>query len=207
MAPSTSPWRGAPRAPTPCEAVSWPAVLAGTVSAAALSLLLWRLGTELGLSTLALWVREGMAANRLDLASTAWIGFTQLVACGLGGYLAGRLRARWSDAPAEEARFCDTVHGVLVWVMACLACVVLLSGAGDFFVGPPRPTDAASEQLSEAPAHGALWLFIALLIGAVFSSLAATLGGRQADAAHPPRAAERLAPQSPRDGTAPWPPR
>ena len=38
-----------------------------------------------------------------------------------------------------------------------------------------------ADQAREAAAKGSLWIFVALLLGAFFASLAATLGGRQRD--------------------------
>ena len=41
----------------------------------------------------------------------------------------------------------------------------------------------AADKARKASAYGALWLFVSLLIGAFFASLAATFGGRQRDQA------------------------
>jgi hypothetical protein len=41
----------------------------------------------------------------------------------------------------------------------------------------------AADKARKASAYGALWLFVSLLIGAFFASLAATFGGRQRDRA------------------------
>ncbi|MGQ3110814.1 hypothetical protein, partial [Aeromicrobium sp.] len=231
-----------------------------------------------------------------------------LVASGMGGYLAGRLRTRWAGTQADEVYFRDTAHGFLAWAVATLATATLLTsvigaivgtgvnagatvaagGAGaavaqvadkadgekdgeadlDYFVGTLFRTDAAAASTAGAPgvlmvnpspaaiaadasgifltalkngalppedasylgqqvalrtgvsaqdaqkrvtdtfgrmqikareaetaareaadkarkasAYGALWLFVSLLIGAFFASLAATFGGRQRDRA------------------------
>ncbi len=57
-----------------------------------------------------------------------------------------------------------------------------------FMGAPPRlPADAktaaknAAEAARKAAAHSALWMFVALLLGAFVASLAATVGGRQRD--------------------------
>jgi hypothetical protein len=39
----------------------------------------------------------------------------------------------------------------------------------------------ATDKARKASAYGALWLFVSLLIGAFFASLAATFGGRRRD--------------------------
>jgi hypothetical protein len=295
-------------APASEHAVSWPAVFAGAAGAAALSLILLILGTGLGLASVSPWVQQGIGAATFGVSTILWISFTQLVASGMGGYLAGRLRTRWAGTQADEVYFRDTAHGFLAWAVATLATATLLTsvigaivgtgvnagatvaagGAGatvaqvadkadgekdgeadlDYFVGTLFRTDAAAASTAGAPgvlmvnpspaaiaadasgifltalkngalppedasylgqqvalrtgvsaqdaqkrvtdtfgrmqikareaetaareaadkarkasAYGALWLFVSLLIGAFFASLAATFGGRQRDRA------------------------
>ena len=298
-------------APAPEHAVSWPAVFAGAAGAAALSLILLILGTGLGLASVSPWVQQGIGAATFGVSTILWISFTQLVASGMGGYLAGRLRTRWPGTQHDEVYFRDTAHGFLAWAVATLATATLLTsvigaivgtgvsagatvaagGAGaagaavaqvasqsdgakegeaerNYFVGTLFRTDAAAVSTAGAPgvlmvnpspaamaaeasgifatamkngslpaedasylgqqvslrtgisaqdaqkrvndtfarmqikareaetaareaadkarkasAYGALWLFVSLLIGAFFASLAATFGGRQRDRA------------------------
>ncbi|WP_382158296.1 hypothetical protein [Hydrogenophaga sp. ANAO-22] len=294
-------------APASEHAVSWPAVFAGAAGAAALSLILLILGTGLGLASVSPWVQQGIGAATFGVSTILWISFTQLVASGMGGYLAGRLRTRWAGTQADEVYFRDTAHGFLAWAVATLATATLLTsvigaivgtgvnagatvaagGAGatvaqvadkadgekdgeadlDYFVGTLFRTDAAAstagapgvlmvnpspaaiaadasgifltalkngalppedasylgqqvalrtgvsaqdaqkrvtdtfgrmqikareaetaareaaDKARKASAYGALWLFVSLLIGAFFASLAATFGGRQRDRA------------------------
>lgn len=298
-------------APASEHAVSWPAVFAGAAGAAALSLILLILGTGLGMASVSPWVQQGIGAAAFGVSTILWISFTQLVASGMGGYLAGRLRTRWAGAQADEVYFRDTAHGFLAWAVATLATATLLTsvigaivgtgvnagatvaagGAGaagaavsqvagqaagekdgeadlDYFVGTLFRTDAAAASTAGAPgvlmvnpspaamaaeasgifltalkngalppedasylgqqvalrtgvsaqdaqkrvtdtfgrmqvkareaetaareaadkarkatAYGSLWLFVSLLIGAFFASLAATFGGRQRDRA------------------------
>jgi hypothetical protein len=111
------------------HAVSWAAVFAGATAAAALSLILLILGTGLGLSSVSPWVHDGVSATSFGASTIGWITFTQLAAAGLGGYLAGRLRARWADAQHDEIYFRDTAHGFLAWATATLATAALLTSA------------------------------------------------------------------------------
>ena len=108
-------------------AVSWGAILAGAAAAAALSLILLILGTGLGLSSVSPWSQDGMGAAAFGVSTILWITFTQLAASGLGGYLAGRLRTKWTDVHTDEAYFRDTAHGFLAWAVATLATAVLLT--------------------------------------------------------------------------------
>ena len=84
-----------PRAPA--SAVSWGAIAAGA-AAATLSLILLMLGIGLGLSAVSPWKQDGISATTFGIATILWITFTQLIASGMGGYLAGRLRTRWVGA-------------------------------------------------------------------------------------------------------------
>ena len=112
---------------THASAVSWGAIFAGAAAAAALSLILLMLGVGLGLSTVSPWSRDGIAGATFGVTAILWITFTQLVASGAGGYIAGRLRTRWTATHTDEVYFRDTVHGFLAWAVASLATAALLT--------------------------------------------------------------------------------
>lgn len=278
---------------TGTSGVSWGAVLGGAVAAAALSLILLMLGAGLGLSSVSPWSYN---ATVMGASTIAWLAFTQLAASGIGGYIAGRLRIKWSNLHDDEVYFRDTAHGMLAWAVASLLTVGLLASAAhsilngavdaaekamaatattaiavavgtpatgslkmnpvDYFsdmllrsgqvstdsnaahmevnrilsvgivAGALSPADrdylatiiarrtemthvdatkrvdaifdqmnrvvtdikntakSAADQARRAAANSALWMFVALLLGAFVASLAATLGGRQRDKAH-----------------------
>jgi hypothetical protein len=110
-------------------AVSWGAVVAGAVGAAALSLVLFVLGTGLGLAVVSPWVSEGISDTAAGVSTIIWITVVQLLASALGGYLAGRLRTRWVTVHTDEVYFRDTAHGFLAWAVATLLMATLLSSA------------------------------------------------------------------------------
>ena len=110
-------------------AVSWGAVIAGAVGAAALSLVLFLLGTGLGLAVVSPWVSEGISGTTAGVSTIAWVTAVQLLASLLGGYLAGRLRTRWVTVHTDEVFFRDTAHGFLAWAVATLLMATLLSSA------------------------------------------------------------------------------
>ena len=110
-------------------AVSWGAVIAGAVGAAALSLVLFLLGTGLGLAAVSPWSREGISGTTAGVSTIIWITVVQLLASALGGYLAGRLRTRWITVHTNEVFFRDTAHGFLAWAVATLLMATLLSSA------------------------------------------------------------------------------
>jgi len=131
--------------------VSWAAIIAGAVGAAALSLVLLLLGSGLGLSMVSPWARQGASAAGIGFATIAWLSFTQLAASGMGGYLAGRLRSKWSDLQVDEIYFRDTAHGFLAWAVATLLTAALLGSA----VGSVAGAGArAGAQVAGAAAQG-----------------------------------------------------
>lgn len=121
--------------PTQESAVSWTAVFAGATGAAALSLILLILGMGLGLASVSPWVQQGVGAVTFGVSTILWITFTQLIASGMGGYLAGRLRTRWADAQPDEVYFRDTAHGFLAWAVASLATAALLTSTIGSIIG------------------------------------------------------------------------
>ena len=120
---------------TNASAVSWGAIAAGAAAAAALSLILLILGTGLGLSSVSPWAQDGVSATTLGVGSILWLTLTQLLASGMGGYIAGRLRTRWVALHSDEVYFRDTAHGFLAWAVASLATVALLTSVIGSIVG------------------------------------------------------------------------
>ncbi|MGZ8237592.1 MAG: hypothetical protein ACXW00_05035 [Methylobacter sp.] len=109
------------------SAVSWGAILAGATAAAALALILTMLGTGLGLSAVSPWAYEGISAEAFGISGILWLTITQLIAASVGGYLAGRLRTKWTATPSDEIYFRDTAHGFLAWAVSALMTAALLS--------------------------------------------------------------------------------
>jgi hypothetical protein len=117
------------------SAVSWTAIFAGAAAAAALSLILLVLGAGLGLSAVSPWSQAGIAATTFGVSTILWITLTQVLASGMGGYLAGRLRTRWLSAQRDEVYFRDTAHGFLSWAVATLVTAAVLTSAVSAIAG------------------------------------------------------------------------
>ncbi|MBU4630217.1 MULTISPECIES: hypothetical protein [Pseudomonas] len=115
--------------------VSWGAIFAGAAAAAALSLVLVLLGFGLGFSAVSPWADSGISAKGLGISTIVWLAFTQIVAAGLGGYLAGRLRVKWANMHGDEVYFRDTAHGFLAWAVATLVTATLVVGSVSSIVG------------------------------------------------------------------------
>lgn len=106
--------------------VAWAAIFAGAAGAAALSMILLLLGSGLGFAASSPWADQGASAKTLGVATVVWLLLTQILASGLGGYLAGRLRVKWASLHGDEVYFRDTAHGFLAWAIATLVTAALV---------------------------------------------------------------------------------
>jgi hypothetical protein len=109
--------------------VSWGAIVAGGVAAAALTVLLWTLGAGLGLIAVSPWSNEGVSAETIGFGVIIWSIVIEVAAFGVGGYLAGRLRTKWANMHGDEVYFRDTAHGLVTWALGTLVFICLVAGA------------------------------------------------------------------------------
>ena len=156
--------------------VSWSAVAAGAVTAAALTLLLVAFGAGLGLSAVSPWSSSGVSASTFKVGTGIYLLVVAVMASALGGYLAARLRTPWTGIHTNEVFFRDTAHGLLSWAFATILSAAALGAATSNIVGGATqalgmgatqvaaqagPTDLAVDNLfradpAAAPATGAI---------------------------------------------------
>ncbi len=115
--------------------VSWGAVIAGAVVAAALSLIMLALGAGLGLSAVSPWSNIRETASQLGTAAIIWLILIQVIASAMGGYLAGRLRTKWQAIHTDEVHFRDTANGLVTWAVGVIITVTFLTTAATTMVG------------------------------------------------------------------------
>ena len=115
--------------------ISWPSVIGGAFTAAALSLILLTLGTGLGFSSVSPWSNLGASASTVKAGAIIWLILAQIIAFAMGGYLAGRLRTKWVDLHTDEVYFRDTAHGLLVWAVGIVLMAAFLASAAAMFAG------------------------------------------------------------------------
>jgi hypothetical protein len=120
------------------SAVSWAAVISGAFVASSLSLILLSLGTGLGFSAVSPWTHNGASAAAVGAGAIAWLIVTQIAVSGLGGYLGGRLRTKWTNVHSDEVYFRDTAHGLLVWAVGMVITAGFLASAAASFAGAER---------------------------------------------------------------------
>jgi hypothetical protein len=131
--------------------VSWAAVIAGAFVAASLWLILLSLGTGLGASSVSPWSNLGASVSTMGKAAIFWLIITEIIASAMGGYLAGRLRTKWTTIHTDEVYFRDTAHGFLVWAVGLVMTASLLASAATSMVGGAGSLGSTSYSPSGAP--------------------------------------------------------
>ncbi len=133
--------------------VTWGAVIAGGVTATAVTFILLELGAGLGFAIASPGRDSSPSAGSLAMMSLVWLVVTQWVASGMGGYLTGRLRTKWVNTHTHEVFFRDTAHGFLSWGVATVVTVGLLASAASSLVGGGvQATATAASGLAQAAA-------------------------------------------------------
>ncbi|HEV7277639.1 MAG TPA: hypothetical protein VGN80_15250 [Devosiaceae bacterium] len=107
--------------------MDWPAIIAGIVVAAAISILLLTFGAAVGLSFTSFEPGEGVSPVWLAIAAGIWLIWVQVSSFMAGGYLTGRMRRRHGDATEHEVDVRDGMHGFVMWGGALLLGVLIAS--------------------------------------------------------------------------------
>jgi hypothetical protein len=134
--------------------VSWAAVLAGAVASCALTLVLLSLGTGLGLSVVSPWGNAGVSATTFKIGTGLYFIVMAMISSAIGGYLAGRLRTKWTGVHTDEVYFRDTAHGFLAWAFASVLGAVLLASPAPLLVGGAASGATQAAAQSAGPMDG-----------------------------------------------------
>jgi hypothetical protein len=116
------------------SAINWAAVAAGAFAAAALTLLLMAFGAGMGFSAVSPWASSGVSSTTFSVGTGLYLIVTAMLASTVGGYIAGRMRTRWSAVHTDEVYFRDTAHGFLAWACATVLSAAVLGAAGTAIV-------------------------------------------------------------------------
>jgi hypothetical protein len=170
--------------------VSWGAIFAGAFVGVATSLLLTAVGAGLGFSLgfPGLASRESLAGFTPEAGAYAMV--VQVLSAALGGYVTGRMRHVWLDVHYDEAHFRDTAHGLIAWAVMTVGAVVLAAAvlapyaaalAGPVIADAP-PVDP--KRAADIAAQSSFFIAVGMLLSAFVASVAARLGGQQAEGMH-----------------------
>src|SRR5215470_4100107 len=100
--------------------ISWGAVLAGAVVAAATMILLSLLGVAFGASGLNIMQTTADDLKSFGVGAGIWGAINMILSMAFGGYVAARLSGTHSHLDGE-------LHGITVWAVALLLATVLLA--------------------------------------------------------------------------------
>jgi hypothetical protein len=133
------------------SAVSWSSIAAGAIVAAAVSLALFALGAGLGLATVSPWADSGVSAATFRNATGIYLVIVAVMSSAIGGYLAARLRTKWTGIHTHEVFFRDTAHGFIAWAFATvLSASVLAAAATHIVAGAVSGVAPAAAQASSS---------------------------------------------------------
>jgi hypothetical protein len=106
--------------------VQWGPAIAGALAAAAIAFVMDSFAAAIGLavsSTAPSW-RDASVA--LQLLSGLYLILVAIIAVGIGGYIAGRLRTPIAGS-ADEIEFRDGIHGLLAWAISLMLMALLVA--------------------------------------------------------------------------------
>ncbi|MFI0849284.1 hypothetical protein [Mesorhizobium sp. IMUNJ 23232] len=126
---------GAASVESSSSAVNWGPIIAGAFAASTLTFILMLLGSGLGLTMVSPWSNEGTSVTTFAVSTAIWLIIVQWFSSGFGGYLTGRLRAKWVGVHTDETYFRDTAHGFMAWALATLIMVFVLGSALSAAIG------------------------------------------------------------------------
>jgi hypothetical protein len=136
--------------------VSWAAIAAGAVASLALTLVLLSFGTGLGLAAVSPWGNSGVSTTTFQIGTGLYFIVMAMISSAVGGYLAGRLRTKWTGVHTREVYFRDTAHGLLAWAFASVLGAVLLASPASSLVGGAATgaTQAVANSNASGPMEG-----------------------------------------------------
>ncbi|WP_247444236.1 hypothetical protein [Bradyrhizobium sp. 197] len=131
--------------------VSWPAVLAGAAASCALTLVLLSFGAGMGFAVVSPWTGSGVSSTTFEIGTGLYFIVMAMISSAVGGYLAGRLRTKWTGIQTAEVQFRDTAHGFLAWAVASVfGAIVLASPASSLIGGAASGTTSATTNSAQS---------------------------------------------------------
>ena len=76
-----------------------------------------------------------MSATTFKIGTGLYLIVIAMLASSIGGYIAGRLRTRWTGVHSDEVYFRDTAHGFIAWAFASVLGAMLLASPASSLIG------------------------------------------------------------------------
>jgi hypothetical protein len=159
--------------------VSWGSIIAGAFVAAAVSLALFALGAGLGLSSVSPWADSGISASTFGNVAGVYLVVVAVMSSAIGGYLAARLRTKWTGIHTNEVFFRDTAHGLIAWAFATVLSASALGAAVTHIVNGAA-AGAAPAAAQAAPQANPSRVFVDRLFRADQTAGTASTGNSEA---------------------------
>jgi hypothetical protein len=107
--------------------VSWSAVVAGALTAIAVSFIVISLGSGIGMELVSPYSYSSSAsASTMTVIGAVWLVFAQAVGFATGGYVAGRIRRSPAPLHTDEVKFRDGANGLVVWAIGVVITFFVL---------------------------------------------------------------------------------
>jgi hypothetical protein len=178
-ASSSSPGLAVAEAPT----LSWRAIIAGAFVTGALTLIWVAFGSAIGFSSVSPWPNAGVSVTTFEIGTGLYLIVVALLSSTVGGYIAGRLRHRWSGLHTYETQFRDTAHGFLAWAVAMVVGAAALGGAATFLAGGAAAGNSSGNTSQATAASAPSDYYADMLFRPPAGRTSATRAERSADAA------------------------
>ncbi len=107
--------------------VSWSAVIAGALTAIAVSFIVISLGSGIGMELVSPYsYSSSPSASTMTVIGAVWLVFAQAVGFATGGYVAGRIRRSPAPLHGDEVKFRDGANGLVVWAIGVVITFFVL---------------------------------------------------------------------------------
>jgi hypothetical protein len=107
--------------------VSWSAVIAGALTAIAVSFIVISLGSGIGMELVSPYsYSSSLSAGTMTVIGAVWLVFAQAVGFATGGYVAGRMRRSPAPLHTNEVKFRDGANGLVVWAIGVVVTFFIL---------------------------------------------------------------------------------
>jgi hypothetical protein len=111
--------------------ISWSAVIAGALTAIAVSFIIIALGSGIGMAVVSPYSYSSPSATTMTIIGALWLVFAQAVGYAVGGYVAARARRMPAPLHTAELKFRDGANGLVVWAIGVFATAIVLVAAAN----------------------------------------------------------------------------
>ncbi|MBO6640255.1 MAG: hypothetical protein JJ920_06205 [Roseitalea sp.] len=159
--------------------LQWGAIFGGIAIASAISFVLAQFGTATGL-TIGDPVFEDGTVSWAVLVAGLWTVLVAITSASTGGYLCGRMRARFGDATEDEVEVRDGIHGLVVWAGATLIVIAFTGIAAALgaiaAIGAVQEIADVSDDVLRLTTNNSVIFAFATAAGAALAAAAAWFG-------------------------------